>query len=274
MPEARDTTVKFDTQTVEAPKTETVKETVAPEPKVYKQEDVDDIVNKVRKNTEYRTKRELKAYYEGRESAARPAEQQKPEPKAEKAPQRDDYPDWDAYSEAKADYVARKAVREENERISSERRERETAESRNKKMDDFRAKTKAKYADIEKRIEAIGDIEIKPEVADEIAESEYGPDIMNYFIEHPQDLERIAKLTPTAASRELGRLEARFESDAKKPESEKPTAPKTSAAPAPIAPISGGKTAVTSSEPSDKDSTEVWMQKRNAQIAAQKGLKL
>lgn len=269
--EPRDTTIRAPETAAPVTNTETPKEDKAPVvSKTYTQEDLDRITESVRKNAERRTKREVAAYYEGQASALKTAEPKKEEPKPDKMPVRDDFQDWDSFSEAKADWVARKAVREENERIVKERKERETVESRAKRMDEFRTKTAAKFPDIHTRIEAIGDVELSSEVADAIAESDYGPEIMNHFIDNRKDLERISKLPTSAAARELGRLEARFESAAKKPEGE--PAPKTSAAPAPITPVSGGKTAASTSELSDKDPIDVWMKKRNAQDAAKRGL--
>lgn len=255
-------------------KKETPKEVEPPKDdlKSYPQEEVDRIVEKVRKNAEYRTRRELKAYYEGRESVAKPEAPKAEAPKAEdKMPVRDDFPDWDTFSEEKSAWVARKAVREENEKIAKERKDREAAQARDQRMDDFRKKTRERFADIEQRIEAIADVELSADVADVIAESEFGPDILNHFIEKRDDLERISKLSPQAAAREIGRLEARFESAAKKPETTAEP-PKQSAAPPPITPVSGGKTAAATAGPSDKDDIKTWMQKRNAEVAAKRGL--
>lgn len=271
-PVARDTTVKFDAPARATPPPEkpaAVETKEEKQERIYKQAEVDEIANKIRKNTEYRTRRELKAYYEGRESARTP-EKQEPAPKIDKEPTRDDYQDWDTFSAARSDWVARKAVREESERIAKERMDRDAAEARDKKMAAFREKTVAKYGDIQSRIEAVADVELSQDVADVIAESDYGPEIFNHLVSNQKDLERISKLPPNVAAREIGRLEARFESESKKPETPEP--PKPSAAPAPIEPVTGGKSAIATTAASDKDDMVTFAKKRNAAEAARKGL--
>ncbi len=80
--------------------------------KTYSQEEVDRITNKIRKNERYRTRKEVEAYYQGRESVATPAKEVE-QPKADQGPTRDQFGSYEEFLEAKADFTGRRAAREE-----------------------------------------------------------------------------------------------------------------------------------------------------------------
>ena len=85
---------------------------------------------------------------------------------------------------------------------------------------------------------AASDVVVNNAVRDAILESDVGPKILYHLAENNDLAKKIAGLSPNAALREIGKLEARFEA---KPET-KQTAPVVkSKAPAPIQPIRGGK---------------------------------
>jgi len=235
------------------------------EPRVYSQEDLDRITAKVKKNERYRTRKEIEAYYQGRESIAAPAK--KPEKPAEEVvPTREQYDNYETFLEAKAEYVARKAGREERAKLEREHADKQATEANQKVMQTFQAKVRAKYPDIEERLEAIGHIEMPSGMGSAIAESDLGSEILNHFAENPKDCERIAALSPSAAIREIGRLEARLE----KPAATPIAAAKPSAAPDPIKP-GGGASGTGDADPSDKDSTEEWMRKERARVRKKYG---
>ena len=74
-----------------------------------------------------------------------------------------------------------------------------------------------------------------------ILDSEHGPEIAYELAKNPKEYERINKLPPLAAARELGKIEARISqasSEKKKPETNKITQ-----APKPMNPLKGGKRA-------------------------------
>lgn len=87
-----------------------------------------------------------------------------------------------------------------------------------------------------------------------IADSDMGPQLVHHLGTNPTEAMRIAGLSPMAAARELGRIEARLSMPAPKT---------TTSAPEPVAPIGAGE----STPPNMNDlSTEDWMAKRNAQL--------
>lgn len=90
---------------------------------------------------------------------------------------------------------------------------------------------------------AAAEVQVSNEIRDAILESEVGPAILEHFADHPEDAERIGKLSVGGALREFGKLEARLEKkpEVKTEEVKKETkAAEISKAPAPITPINGG----------------------------------
>lgn len=227
---------------------------VKPETRTYTQEDMDRVVAKVKKNARYQTRKEVEAYYQGRDSKQEPA---KPEVKEAKPPERGDYDSYEEFLEAKAEFSGIKAASEYRIKAEEESRERKFAEDRQKVFDEFRTKTQEKYPDLEERLEAIADIVMPAGMGQAIAESTLGPDILDYFAKNPKDCERIAALTPSSAVREIGKLETRLEGGAK-PEPKK----SASKAPAPINPGGGGSP--VDDTPMDTDTIDEWIRKERA----------
>lgn len=93
------------------------------------------------------------------------------------------------------------------------------------------------YAKAEKETgfdrEAFEELPLTPAIASAIIESDVAPKLMAYMTSNPEEVDRIARLSPTRQAVELGKLEVKLTA-----------APKTSAAPAPITPIGSGRTAV------------------------------
>ena len=246
----------------EAPKGEEIKNVETPpeipetpeepvKPKTYTQEDLDRIAAKIKKNARYQARKEVEAFYKGRDS--------RPEVKEvkseDKPPERAQFENYEDFLEAKADYVGRKAVREERAKSEQEHLTNKSVEAKQTVFNNFQNKVKEKYPDMEERIEAISEISMSDSVLQAIAESDVGPDILNHFANNPKDCERIAALSPSSAIRELGKLEARLES---KPEPKKTP----SKAPTPINPGGGGSP--SDDTPKDTDSIEDWIRKERA----------
>jgi hypothetical protein len=85
---------------------------------------------------------------------------------------------------------------------------------------------------------AASDVVVNNAVRDAILESDVGPKILYHLAENNDLAKKIAGLSPNAALREIGKLEARFEVKA----DTKQTNPLVkSKAPAPIQPIRGGQ---------------------------------
>jgi len=103
---------------------------------------------------------------------------------------------------------------------------------------------------------------ISPSMADNIAESDIGPQLAYYLGKNPEVARQIAALPARAASRELGKIEAKL------------TAPKAAPAvtkappPPPKIPLSSdtGIDAKPTESDSDKLSNDAWMRARDKQI--------
>lgn len=252
---------------VEAPKSEAPAE--APVEKNYSQAELDRIIAKVKKNTRYSTRREIEAYYQGRGEAVPKGAVSVPEPKAEdKPPSRDQFDSYEAFIEEKAAYQGRKAAQEYRESAEKEARAKREQEEEGKLFQGFNAKIREKFPDLEERAAEVAHIQMPPGMGRAIAESDIGPEILNHLIDTPKELERIAALSPSAAIREIGKLEARLEVKKDAPAPEKTAvAPK---APAPIAP--GGKPAAPpDNKPSDNDSMEDWLRKERERMRKKSG---
>ena len=227
---------------------------VPPAPKTYTQEDLDRITAKVKKNARYQTRKEIEAFYQGRDSRPEPKEAN---PNGEiKPPERGDFDSYEDFLDAKAVFHGGRAAREERLRADGESELRRSAEAQQRIFNAFQSKVKEKYPDIEERLEAISDTVMPQQVLQAIAESDVGPDVLSYLADNPKDCERISALTPSAAIREIGKLEAKLEAPATKPKIT------PSKAPAPITPGSGGSPA--DDIPRDTDTIDEWIRKERA----------
>lgn len=246
-----------------------VKEESKKEARTYTQEEIDRIVNKVKKNERYRTKKEVEAYYQGRESVKpQPGERAAAESKAEKQPVRADYDLYEEFLEAKTSYEARHSARAERERMDKEAKDKEASEAAMKTRREFHAKALAKYPNLDERLEEVSDAPMYPGVQEAIMESALGPEILNELLDNPKEFDRLAAMSEPAAIREIGKLEARLEAKPSKAEDKKDTKP-ASKAPAPVSPP-GGATASTDDQPSDSDDIGSWMAKENRRLAKQR----
>lgn len=162
-----------------------------------------------------------------------------------------------------SDYVrdmARYEARQEQEKFFSSmqaQREQETAQERVQTLQhNFRTQmeqAQAEYEDFEE-VALNPDVTITAPMAEVIASSEIGAKLAYHLGKNPTEALRIARMSPIAAARELGKIEAKLTAAA-------PTA--LSKAPAPIAPV-GGK--AKASENPDNMSMEDWVKWREKQL--------
>jgi hypothetical protein len=78
-----------------------------------------------------------------------------------------------------------------------------------------------------------------------------------YLAEHPEELQRIDRLSPITAMRELGKIEARLEGQVAEP-----AAPVVSKAPPPVRSLAGAPVAGTPN-PKEMNSISEWRRVRN-----------
>ena len=150
-------------------------------------------------------------------------------------PQPSQFSDAFEYAKALAEYTADKRIAD----MKREEAAAKEAEERQKVIQTWAKKVesaKATLPDFDD-IVASSDVVVNDDIRDAILESDVGPQILYHLAENDEVARKIAGLSPKAALREIGKLEARFEA---KPE-EKPAPVVKSKAPAPIQPIRGGK---------------------------------
>ena len=174
------------------------------------------------------------------EERAKRAAEPPPAPEAPKQPQRAEFATEEEYQDARVDYRV-KIARTEERKAEAEARARTEGERVVQTYSERLRAVKAEITDYDQRIEPVKDMAIPPYIRDSIFESEVGPRLPLYFADHPEEARRIIALSPTAALRELGKIEAMIESEAKPAERPKleivPPRPAVSGAPAPITPI-------------------------------------
>jgi hypothetical protein len=154
-------------------------------------------------------------------------------------PKREDYQDYESYIRADAAHVARQEARQAAMEVAHNQESRRTTEvirARNEKViQDFERKKeegRAKYADFDEVTEQ-PDLMLSNAMVENILDSDIGHELAYYLAQNPDDVDRISALSPTAATREMGKLEAKLASLS--------PAPRKSSAPAPINPLSGGR---------------------------------
>lgn len=199
-----------------------------------------------------------------REQIAKLEAQSKPN-QAPAAPQRDQFESLETYLEAVAAHKAEQIV---DGKLKAEREERQAQESKTKVSQgeakvaqDWQERETAfvtatkDYSEvvqsyISEDVNALSDLARRA-----ILESDVGPQVLYHLAKNPDDAERIAALSPARQVAELGKLELKMPAVQRK----------TSAAPAPIKPVNGGRSA--SGGLSDNDSQAEYEAKRKSQGA-------
>jgi hypothetical protein len=126
---------------------------------------------------------------------------------------------------------------------------------------------KTTHTDFDELMEDVADIPVSLVVQDIIITSEHGPALAYELAKNKEEFARINKLSPMAAARELGRLEAKFSSQASQ---EKKTETKTTKAPAPLAPVRGSSAAVPKSlQEAAEHSFQAYKKQREAELKKQ-----
>lgn len=241
----------------EAPTPEgTAPEQVKPE-KTFTQADLDKKVEQ-RLAKEQRKFERLLAQRESELTvkAAPPAVESKPV-------RREDFDSYEDYLEARAVDKATKAAERHLESVheqqrkqaiewSQQARQREMAQS----VESLKTAGQAKYDDFDEVVEQ--DIPLSPAMSEAILHASNKEDLAYYFGKNPKEAEAIYELSPVLAAIAIGKLSAKLESQGTK---------RASSAPAPISPVGTGSVSDDTSEPSAKDPIDVWMRKREAQLA-------
>ena len=176
--------------------------------------------------------REVRQRLESELAAIRQQQQPQQVKAADEKPQPSQFTDAFEYAEALADWSAEQAlVRRDREDV-----ERRADEARQKVISTWAQKVataKADIPDFDDMVASSG-VAVSDPIRDAILESDVGPQILYHLAKEDDLAKKIASMSPFAALREIGKLEAKFE---KQPETKQSNPVGKSKAPPPISPI-------------------------------------
>lgn len=251
-----------------------------PETKTFTQDEVNEIVEKRVARAKRAQERDLDSVVSAKVAAAIQQHQPKPQTADPQAPKRDDFLTDEAYLDARIDYAADQKVRQRTEaesRAAQERQAQEREKTVTDRYSDAVAKAAANYEDFEDGFIALQRMPIPNGVAlqlrEAIAESDVAPQLLHHLATNPQDVQRIAQLSPARAAAELGKLETKLAANpapasASTPAPAKPAS--VSKAPEPIEPL-GGKAGTTgNTPPSDPNEYKAWRENQFREARAGK----
>jgi superfamily I DNA and/or RNA helicase len=185
---------------------------------------------------EAQNERQARVELEQRLAALEQQRQPQQQSYVDSEPQPSQFNDAFEYAKALAEFSTEKALAERDRQVAQQREQ----EAQQKIIQSWAQKVqeaKAELPDFDDLV-ASSDVVVNNAVRDAILESDVGPKILYHLAENNDLAKKIASLSPNAALREIGKLEAKFEVN---PET-KQTAPVVrSKAPAPIQPIRGGQ---------------------------------
>jgi hypothetical protein len=185
---------------------------------------------------EAQTERQARVELEQRLAALEQQRQPQQAVNVDPEPQPSQFNDAFEYAKALAEYSTEKALAERDRQMAQQREQ----EAQQKIIQSWAQKVqeaKAELPDFDDLV-ASSDVVVNNAVRDAILESDVGPKILYHLAENNDLAKKIASLSPNAALREIGKLEAKFEVN---PETKQTTPVVRSKAPAPIQPIRGGQ---------------------------------
>jgi hypothetical protein len=174
--------------------------------------------------------RDAQYWREQAEAKAQEREQAKVPAGGDAEPQIDQFDNDAEYLRA----LARWEVRQERQQATEQEKQRQQQEQRRQAQQGFAARAaqfREQAPDFDQVLANPSVGQIPPHMADTIVESELGPQLAYHLGKNPQEAQRIAALSPYAAARELGRLEAKLMAS---------PARKQTTAPPPVKPVAGG----------------------------------
>ena len=198
---------------------------------------------------------------EAEEELVRSRAEAQPQPAVEaKAPNRDDFEDYESYLIALTDHrveqkvAEREATRAQKENQVRAEREYKALEREWNKREEA---VVAKYEDYQD-VAYADDHMVSPAMAGVIKASEIGPEIAYYLGKHPSESDEIADLSPAQAALAIGRIEERLRQ-------QQSTKPKRSNAPPPA---EAGRTGASesSNQLSEKMTPDQWIKARRKQL--------
>lgn len=224
---------------------------------------------RIDKLTRERSEAEQKAEY-WRQQALRTEPKQETAPKvAEGKPDPANFETQAEYLEALTDWKVgeREKAREAKQKEESQRTQQQKA------LDDYATREKSfsegieDYADVIQG--AIADENpafTSPAIASVLMDYEHGPAAVYYLAQNPDEAARLAKMSPTAIAREIGRLETKFAPSADTATQEKAKPAPVTKAPKPPTPVKQPSRTAEKDPFTDDMSPEEWRAYRAKQF--------
>jgi hypothetical protein len=194
-------------------------------------------------------KRELE-YWRGvalKNGAGEPSKTDTPKADAKQAsqdgkPNPDSFESYSEYAEALADWKVDQKLKDRDQKAEQAKLAAEMQKAQQAHFDRVKAFAD-KTEDFSEVLEAVEDVQVSAAVQELLMSSENGPELMYQLAKNREELERVSKLSPLAAAREIGRLESKLASHASGETKKTETKKQTTQAPAPITPVGskGGK---------------------------------
>ena len=196
-------------------------------------------ITKQREEARQEAQRERQARLDLEQRLAALEQNRQPQQQAvsiDQEPQPSQFSDAFEYAKALAEFSTERALAERDRQVALAREQ----EAQQKVIESWAQKVQAAKAELPDfdDLVASSDVVVNNAVRDAILESDVGPKILYHLAENNDLAKKIASLSPNAALREIGKLEARFEA---KPETAQTAPVVRSKAPAPIQPIRGGQ---------------------------------
>lgn len=178
---------------------------------------------------ERREKERLLSLVERLSDNGRQKPQETPQPQGTIEPKREDFDDYEAYLEARAEFRAVRALEARLQQQEAQRAQQVQMTEQQKQAAAWTARlaeARSKLPDFDD-VTASADVAITPQMSSALMDSEKGAEVAYYLAKNPAEAARIAALSPLGQVREIGKLEDRV--------SAKPVKP--SSAPDPIKPV-------------------------------------
>lgn len=180
-------------------------------------------------------------------------------------PKADQFSDMYEYAKALAEYTADKKMAERDQQDLNRKAAAEQ-EVKFKAWADRVNAVKSTLPDFDDMVQS-SEVRVSDPVRDAIIESEHGPQILYYLAENTEFAQKLAGMSLVSAVREIGKIEARYERDAKASVPDvKPTVAK-SKAPAPISPLRGAVNTVDAGLDADGNFHGTYQQWKAARAA-------
>ncbi|MES2355604.1 MAG: hypothetical protein V4568_14640 [Pseudomonadota bacterium] len=207
---------------------------------------------------------------EALKNASKPNTDTTPKPQSKESadkPKADNFETHADFVEALTDWKTDQKLKERDSKLEQSRAETESQKVGREYAE--RAKSfSAKTPDFMDVLEEVDDVPLSPAVRDLFLTSENGPELAYELAKSRDEFTRVNKLSPLAAAREIGKLEARLA----KPSSETKES-KTTKAPTPINPVraTGGANVSRSLEDIAVNGTQAEYEQARAKQRAAKG---